>query len=118
MNRLTKKIGLVLISSSLILHGCERSLTEEEKKKQEEEQAAAAPAGTGTGGSHGYHPHVVPFFYGSRYRSGATGTRPGTTGIGTGTSHFSGASTGSGGRSGANVSTRGGFGATAHGVSS
>jgi len=119
VNRLTKQIGLVLISSSLILHGCERSLTEEEKKKKEEEQTAAAAAGTGTGATHGYHPGVSHFYYGgSRYPSGTTGTRPGTTGIGTGASHFSGTSTSSGGRSGAGVSTRGGFGATAHGVSS
>ncbi len=108
MNRLTKQIGLVLISSSLILHGCERSLTEEETKKKEEEQTAAAAAGTGTGATHGYHPGVSPFYYGgSRYPSGTTGA-----------SHFSGTSTSSGSRSGAGVSTRGGFGATAHGVSS
>ena len=115
MNRLTKHIGLVLISSSLILHGCERSLTEEEKKKKEEEQTAATAAGTGTGATHGYHPGVSHFFYGgSRYPSGTAGTRTGTTGA----SHFSGTSTSSGSRSGTSVSTRGGFGASAHGVSS
>jgi len=112
VNRLTKQIGLVLISSSLILHGCERSLTKEEKKK-EEEQAAATSGGAGTSGTHGYHSGPSHFYYGrSPYPSG-------TTGIRTGTSSFSGTSTSRGGsRSGTSVSARGGFGAAAHGVSS
>jgi hypothetical protein len=112
VNRLTKQIGLVLISSSLILHGCERSLTEEEKKK-EEEQAAATSGGAGTSGTRGYHSGPSHFYYGrSPYPSGTAGSR-------TGTSSFSGTSTSRGGsRSGTSVSTRGGFGAAAHGVSS
>jgi hypothetical protein len=111
VNRLTKRICLVLISSSLVLHGCGRSLTEEEKKEKEEEQPAAA-AGPGTGSTHGFHPGFHPGYYGGPLFPSRT------TGVGTGTSHFSGTSGSPGSRPGASVSTRGGFGASAHGVSS
>jgi hypothetical protein len=111
VNRLTKQICLVLISSSLVLHGCGRSLTEEEKKKRQDEQAAAA-GGPSSGSTYGYHPGFHwGYFGGPRFPSGATG-------VGVGTSHFSGTGTSPGGRSAAGASVHGGFGATGHGVSS
>ena len=101
MNRLTKQISLVLISSSLVLHGCYSDPVEEEKKK-EEEKFASTPGSPGTpnstSGGHYHHwgPH---FFYG-----------------GSGISSRVGSSTGF--RSSAGSSVRGGFGGSAHGVSS
>lgn len=103
MNRLTKQISLVLVSSSLILHGCHREVPEEEKKKKEEEKALAGErATTGTGVRHGYPwgPHFYHFGGRGFSRVGSsTGVRSGT-------------------RSGVGSSVRGGFGGMAHGVAS
>jgi len=102
MNRLTKHINLVLISSSLILHGC-RGWHEEEKPKEGEKQAPAAsqPRGPISRGVRGYH----YFHGGSGAWGGSGGGRPGVR-------------TSSGGRTSAGISARGGFGASAHGVAS
>jgi hypothetical protein len=102
VNRLTKQISLVLISSSLILHGCYSDPLDEEKKKEEEKQAAAAPGtpGGSHGIPHGHYHRSTPFFF----HSG--GSRPSPTGSSSGV------------RSTAGSSARGGFGGAAHGVSS
>ena len=112
MNRLTKQICLVLISSSLVLHGCHRSLTDEEKKKEEEQAGAAA--GTGTGSTYGYHSGYHPGFYHGYY--GGPLFHSGTTGAGT--PHISGGSGSRGSASGTSASVHGGFGGSAHGVGS
>jgi hypothetical protein len=102
VNRLTKQISLVLISSSLILHGCHTETPEEEKKKEEDKAAAAAPGTTGTGGGHYYHSYRSrPFFFpiggwGSSRVGSSPGVRSGSVG----------------------GSVRGGFGGAAHGASS
>ena len=90
MNRLTKQISLVLISSSLILHGCQQPPDKDERKD------GNAPASYGAGYSyHGGGYHFFPFF------------------------HSGGVSSVSGGRTGAiSSSARGGFGSSAHGVGS
>jgi hypothetical protein len=102
VNRLTKQISLVLISSSLVLHGCHSETPEEELKKEGEKTLAGAP---GTTGYHGGHYHrATPFLV----HSGSSGSsRVGAS-----------SGTGSGARSGAGVSARGGFGGSSHGVSS
>jgi hypothetical protein len=103
VNRLTKHISLVLISSSLILHGCHSEPTDEEKKG---ENAPSVTPGTAGSGSHYYHsgPH---FFHTGGYRSG--------TSVSSGSSR-SGSSTGT--HSSAGSSSRGGFGGSAHGIAS
>jgi hypothetical protein len=107
VNRLTKKISLVLISSSLVLHGCHTETLEEEKKKEEEKQAAAAGTpGTSHGVSHGHYHRSTPFFFHS-------GSSPRSS-----TGFSSGSSPSSGARSTAGSSARGGFGGSGHGVSS
>jgi hypothetical protein len=93
MNRFTKQISLVLISSSLILHGCEEQPEKDQKKD------GNSPASS-SGSSHAYHgvgSHYVPVFHST----------------GSGISSMSGRSSGS-----ISSSSRGGFGSTAHGVSS
>jgi hypothetical protein len=93
MNRLTKHISLVLISSSLILHGCEQP---RDKEEQKDKNSPTSSTGGGhssyTGGS-----HYIPFVHSSGY--GASGISSGRSGA---VSSFS----------------RGGFGSSAHGVSS
>jgi hypothetical protein len=91
-NKLTREVGLVLISSSLILAGCS-SHDDQEKKDELIGPAQTAPAGWHSGGGHGgYVP--VPF----------AGRSAGMT---------SGASQG-GSAAPASGSARGGFGATGH----
>jgi hypothetical protein len=90
-NKLTKEVGLVLISSSLILSGC---TGHQEKKKKDDEDDPAQPAPTrwhGGGGHGGFAPIIG--------RSGSGATRPGSS-----------PAAGSG-------SVRGGFGATGHATS-
>jgi len=92
---ITKKIGLVLISSSLILHGCAHH-TPEQDPAQEGQPAAQ---GGGTGWWYFHH-------------SGGGGFHPGRTSGG-------GVVVGGGGRSGGftsspSVSARGGFGSAGH----
>ncbi len=100
MNRLTKQISLVLVSSSLVLHGCHSEPVAEAEKTEEEKAAAAGPAGQGSTSGHPHHwgPH---FFHGSRGISSSPGAR-----------------SSAGSRFSAGGSTRGGFGASAHGVAS
>lgn len=108
MSRLTKQIRLVLVSSSLALMGCQRqpeggpTCVPTPSKDPKQPPTACGPvdgsqSGTGYHGS-GYHfwgPHTSTF-------SGSSGS---------GHSWFG------GGRSGA-IGGRGGFGGSAHGVSS
>jgi hypothetical protein len=98
MDRLTKKISLVLISSSLFLYGCRH----DERDKSNDPNS---PGGYSSGGGHGY-PHAGHYYGGSG---------PGTHGVFVHSS--SSGSWGSGGR-GTSVggSARGGFGASAHGA--
>lgn len=103
MNRITKKISLVLISSSLILHGCHSEPLEEEKK-EEEKQAAAASGTTAYHGSHGHYHRSTPFFF---HSGGSSRT---STGFQSGSSP--------GVHSTAGSSARGGFGGSSHGVAS
>ncbi len=94
MNRLTKQIQLVLISSSLVLAGCAKDC-EEEKQDQTPQQTTGSSSGS-HGGHTGFH-HYPVFIHGPA-------ARPGTGGAG--------------GHSSIGGSTRGGFGASAHGVGS
>ncbi len=105
MNRLTKKISLVLISSSLILHGCHRSPVDEEKKREDEKTGGAWTTGPG-----GHYVHTGPHFYhfGSQ----------GASRVGSSSCFRSGGGSSSGTRSGIGGSARGGFGGSAHGVGS
>jgi len=98
VNRLTKHISLVLISSSLVLHGCHTGTLDEEKKKEDEQTPAGGTWGTGTRGGH--YVHTGPHFY---HFGGRSSSRVGS---------------GPGVRSGVGSSARGGFGGAAHGVSS
>lgn len=106
MNRLTKKISLVLISSSLAMHGCyQEPKTPEEEKRDEQGQNAS---GSGASG-HRSHTSFWPIFLGGGRGSGGTSVSPSTrSGFRSG-----GASHGSVGGS-----SRGGFGSSAHGVGS
>jgi hypothetical protein len=88
--RLTRDIGLVLISSSLILSGCRVRPDDEEKKKKDDQDPAQAVTSHHSGGGHGI------FF--------PIGRGVGVSGVGRG-----GVATSAG-------SVRGGFGATGHGV--
>lgn len=91
-NKLTREVGLVLISSSLTLGGCS-SHHDEEKKDEQIGATQQAPAGWHSGGGHGvYIP--VPI-------------------AGRGVAVTSGASQG-GSSAPAPGSVRGGFGATGH----
>jgi hypothetical protein len=94
MNRLTKKICLVLISSSLAMHGCGHGPDPEEKTEEPGNQSHSRS-------SHGHHT-FIPWGVG---RSGPVVSPSGSPSPGAGaSSHF----TSSG-------SARGGFGTTAHG---
>jgi hypothetical protein len=89
-SKLSREVGLVLISSSLFLAGCNRH-QDEDKKDDDEGPGQPAPAGWHGGGGHGgYYPFM-----------GRTGA-----GLSGGTGSVSTAG-----------SARGGFGATGHAVS-
>ena len=95
MNRLTKHISLVLISSSLVLHGCA------EPDDEDQPQQPAPPGSSGsTGLPHGQSGyHGGSHFWGvphSGWGSGSRGTGPSSTG----------------------GSSRGGFGGSSHGAGS
>jgi hypothetical protein len=132
MNRLTKQISLVLISSSLVLHGCERPLSQTEKNRVEAErklkeeqdleegvatyndssQATGSDSSTtqtshGTGYRRGFF--FIPWMGGRSAGSGSVGSgsmgvRSGSPGTRTGSSSVG--------------SVRGGFGGSAHSASS
>ena len=108
MNRLTKHISLVLISSSLVLHGCHRDSLDEEKKTEDEKTPAGGTWGTGSGGGHYVHTGSRFYHFGG----------PGTSRVGSSPGVRSGVGGSSGVRSGIGSSARGGFGGTAHGVGS
>jgi hypothetical protein len=91
-NKLTREIGLVLISSSLILGGCSRP-PDEEKKDEQTGPAQQTPTGGYSGGSHGGHVPVPIAGRGVAVTSGAS--QGGTSAP-------------------ASASVRGGFGATGH----
>jgi len=128
MNRLTKQISLILISSSLVLHGCHREVPEEAKQQQEDKPwgegvpppekeqqpggSATTSGHTGQTGSH-YYPHSRPVFVPLPIggRSGTTASRGPTTGPTSGST-----STALSGRSAVGGSARGGFGGVAHGI--
>jgi hypothetical protein len=97
VNRLTKHISLVLISSSLVLHGCHSRTLDEEKKREDGKTPAGGTWGTGTGGH--YIPTGPHFYHFGGSGSSRVGSSPG-------------------GGSAAGGSARGGFGGSAHGVSS
>lgn len=101
-HRMTKNLGLVLISSSLILNGCaHHSPTQNEK--QEGEPQTMQPVG----------PHWWYFHHGGTY-SGSS-FHPGTTSHSGGVTSSSGFRSGSGGfKASPSVSSRGGFGASGH----
>jgi hypothetical protein len=61
-NKLTKEVGLLLISSSLILGGCSRA---EDEKKKDEQKGPAQPA-PGRGHFGGGHGGYVPVRIGGR----------------------------------------------------
>lgn len=100
MNRLTKEIGLVLISSSLVLYGCHKPQPMGETQRVcgppgSDEDMQTTAQSTATSGYHSHsHGHVPIFLGGGRGRSGPGPSK--TVG----------------------GSVRGGFGASAHGVSS
>jgi hypothetical protein len=105
MNRLTKHINLVLISSSLILHGCRgwedekaRARKKEENKAEQEQlvgpdgtviagpvPAEAVPGSSTSGytsGTHGgshiqHYPHYIPVPIGGGWRGTAPSVSPG-----------------------------------------
>ena len=115
MNRLTEKIALVLVSSSLALFGCTPQQQEAEKLEDDEFHSTAgtsALSGTGSPGSGSHlqpttHTHYGFPFY-SFFNGGGSGVRPGASSFsGRGGSSFSGSSQGG--------SSRGGFGGSAHG---
>jgi hypothetical protein len=68
---LTKDIGLVLISSSLILSGCWVRPDDEEKKKKDDQDPAQPVA------SHHYIGHGYRWAFGWNGGGGAIGARPG-----------------------------------------
>lgn len=146
MNRLTHEIGLVLITSSLMLQGCDShpqtpgyefakekdQLPAEAEDVREDSggggdfDADASPPGSsakpGTPGSSHYHSPIhhgghVPIFIPLGRSSRSTSSGPAPSG-----GFHTGPATSSGSRSttGSSVggSARGGFGATGHGVSS
>lgn len=148
MNRLTKEIGLVLITSSLMLPGCyghpqpqryefakEKDRLPAEKEDSGEDFGGGgdfggdtnSPGTPATPGSSNYHspthrgghiPIFIPLGGGSRSTSSGPAT---SSGFRTGPATSSGSrstSTSSGGKSSVGSSARGGFGATGHGVSS
>lgn len=102
MNRLTKKIGLVLISSSLVLSGCGQNESEDAEGGDASwgKDSAAGSAGSGShvGNFSSHSPFYTPGY--QHYSNG--GSHPSTGFF----SSFSGGS------------VRGGFGASAHGGSS
>jgi hypothetical protein len=98
---ITKKIGLVLISSSLILHGCAHHTPEQDPAQEGNPEVIQG----GSGGTHWWY-----FHSGGGY-VGGPGFAPG--------GHSGGVVVSGGGRSGGftsspSVSARGGFGAAGH----
>jgi hypothetical protein len=93
-NKLSKEIGLVLISSSLFLAGCRR-ISDEEQKDENGNPVQPAAGGWHGGGGHwgGYYPFI------GRTGAGLSGTSSGAPAAST------------------SSSVRGGFGATGHAVS-
>jgi len=130
MNRLTKQISLVLISSALVLHGCERPLSEAErnqieaqrklKEEQDLEEGVATyndpsqPSASGSASTHTAHGYRRGFFF-IPWGGGSTGSRStgsGSMGVRSGPSGTHSGSPSSVG------SVRGGFGGSAHSASS
>ena len=142
MNRLTRQISLVLISSSLVLHGCHRAVPRKavqrqedkpweegvpppEKEPQQEPQQEPQPgSAAGTSGHVGhtgihYYPHSRPIFVPVPIggRSGTMASQGPTTGSTASRAPMAGAaSSGLSGRSAVGGSARGGFGGVAHGI--
>ena len=100
MQRISKHISLVLISSSLALSGCDRPLTEEERR-QRELQTGGTAAQTGTG-THRSGAHWYPWYHGGTpfYHSGIS---PAVGGVHSSATHSS-----------VGGSARGGFGSSGH----
>ncbi len=107
---MTKKVGLVLISSSLILNGCSHHVPQQDPAQEGQPQAAQPGGG------------ILPWWYfhhsggyvgGGGYSGG--GFRPGTTSHGGGIVSSSGVRSGGGSfKASPSVSARGGFGASGH----
>jgi hypothetical protein len=130
MNRLTRQISLVLISSSLVLHGCHHRVPEEAKQQQEDKPWDEGVPPPGTDQQQGSSPdtsghvgHIGTHYYprgGSIFVpvpvGGGGGPMPsrGPT-TGPSSSSLSGRSA-LGGRSAVGGSARGGFGGVAHGI--
>lgn len=109
MNRLTKNISLVLISSSLALYGCQPPASKPLDKSTNDDQPGS-PSTTSNGSrsqpSSPHHgSHVVPHVWGPSQASGLH-SRPSSSGPS------------SAGHSSSVSSARGGFGSSAHGVAS
>ncbi len=118
MNRLTKNIALVLISSSLALFGC--GAQEEPREFSDNGDFGDLPADSGAPRGSGFQPgggsyspsHGYYYYHNGTRMFYGGGIRPGTTFYGHTGSTFSGSPhTGSSSAG----STHGGFGASAHG---
>jgi len=134
MNRLTRQISLILISSSLVLNGCHRKVVEEAKQYQEGKpwqegdpppppggeplgDCSGTTYGTASGTAPGTTPHTGAH-YGSRSRPVFVPIMPlgGRSGSSVGRGATPGRTTT--GTSSLGGSSRGGFGSTSHGVAS
>jgi len=106
-NKMTKKVGLVLISSSLILNGCSHHVPEQDPSQEGQPQIIH-------GGVHPfwYFHHSGGYVGGSGYSGG--GFHPGTYTHGGGIVSSGGIRSGGGFKASPSVSARGGFGASSH----
>lgn len=108
MNRLTKQVNLVLISSSLVLHGCRGWHEEEQKGDPQRQLQQTGTQGTQNRTHTSHHTRFFPFFGGSSRSSVSPGVHSGIRSGGSSSTS----------RSSVGGSARGGFGASAHGASS
>jgi hypothetical protein len=142
MNRITKKISLALISSSLVMHGCDsppETLAERDDFSETTSETSSlvqsgSSSGTSSGTSSSYHHRssgwaFLPWFFssGNYNRTGVSGMSNNTHGVSNlsrgNSSSFSSSpsthpSTTSHSSPSTSTSSRGGFGSTSHAVSS
>lgn len=108
-NKMTKKVGLVLISSSLILNGCSHHVPQQDPA-QEGQPQVVQPVGGGI--QPWWYFHHSGGYVGGGYSGGF---HPGTTSHGGGIVSSSGVRSGGGSfKASPSVSARGGFGASGH----
>lgn len=111
---MTKNVGLVLISSSLILNGCSHHTPEQDPAQEGQPQTVPVPSGNGMN-SWWYFHHIGGGYSGSG--GGYSGSGHPIGGFHSGTSSHgvtsNGVRSGGGGfKSSSSVTTRGGFGAS------